>query len=748
MAGLEFQTKMNLAKKRMKGKSMEHAGGKTLLQPFTIANSGSRKLMHAIHRDHVFSLMNGEKAIAETGYEIRYGDLSSSIIQADSDYIVVAKISKFSFSPNHHYWLIVKDVKSNTLDVAERVCYKHITESYGYLCNNEYMDSLNVGSYIPEEQIVQKSIAFDEYNNRRDGVNMLVAYMSLDDNMEDSMNFSESGRKKMDSPLVKPVRIPMNENMIPLNLYGNDKVYKIFPDIGEEIKDSILIALRNEKKEEALYSQSVQRLRQIMTSDERRTLDGRVVDINIYCNNPANLDNLYNQQIKMYYNEQQRYCGEIVRTLMPYKSNGFKFTYALQDLFANAKRVINHNQYIEKRLYSNLIIDITVLEERHLEIGDKASNRYGGKGVVSKFIPDELMPKINGRPIDVILNSFGVYNRENIGQLFEISLTHIGHAILQYIKKGNVTPDEAFEMIFRYLHYVSPEQEEDEREFVASLSEEDKMFFLEDYVNSDAIHFSNRPMSESVSIDTISALYDEFPWITQDKLEVPITGSDGTVRFIPARRTIVAGMQYMFRLKQFAEEKFSATSLSATNLRNENTKSKDSKNFREYYSNTPIRFGNMELNNLNHMGSENVVVNLMIHSVSVQARRLVEQMYTEEPFDIDIKIDSGSRNRGAEIVMTYLKAIGLKITFNKIPKVKKQGIVMKPIKFNMLPGDMNQRNPLVFYPRKINPEEEYQKNKPVEMQNPGMGHFDEDDKRIKPGIWFDGVERKDNGEPV
>ena len=120
--------------------------------------------MHSVHRDHVFPLMVGEKAIIETGYEIRFGDYSSSITRADSDYQVIAKISKFSFAPNHHYWLILKDVRSNKLDVVERISYHHITESYGYLYNNEYMDSLNIGNYIPDNTVVQKSLAFDEYN--------------------------------------------------------------------------------------------------------------------------------------------------------------------------------------------------------------------------------------------------------------------------------------------------------------------------------------------------------------------------------------------------------------------------------------------------------------------------------------------------------------------------------------------------------------------------------------------------------
>ena len=53
--------------------------------------------------------------------------------------------------------------------------------------------------------------------------------------------------------------------------------------------------------------------------------------------------------------------------------------------------------------------------------------------------------------------------------------------------------------------------------------------------------------------------------------------SNGNYRFVKARRNIVVGKEYMFRLKQFAEEKFSATSLSATNIRGENTKSKANK---------------------------------------------------------------------------------------------------------------------------------------------------------------------------
>ena len=65
------------------------------------------------------------------------------------------------------------------------------------------MDSLNVGDYIPNDTIVQKSLAFDEYMNRKDGVNFNVVYMALDDNMEDSIIISDAAASKLTSPLIK-----------------------------------------------------------------------------------------------------------------------------------------------------------------------------------------------------------------------------------------------------------------------------------------------------------------------------------------------------------------------------------------------------------------------------------------------------------------------------------------------------------------------------------------------------------------
>lgn len=709
MAKLDFSDKIKEASESL-GNNLEHMLGKGLIQPFSGSNAGARKIMFSTHVEHVFPLIEGEKAIIETGYEIRFGDYSSSITRADSNYQVIAKISKFSSNPHHHYWLILKDTKEKKLDVVERISYHHITESYGYLYNNEYMDSLNIGDYITEDTIVQKSLAFDEYNNRKDGANFNIVYMALDDNMEDSIIFSDVAANRLTSPLIKPVQIMINDNDIPLNIYGDDKMYKVIPDIGEDIVNAVLIALRKEKKEESYYTQSVDRLRTIIMSDELKQVHGKVIDIDIYCNNPDILENHYYEQLKWYYNELQRYSAEIVRTILPFVSDGYKLSYDLQKLFANAKRVCNHDQYIEKRPFSNIILNVTVLEEKKMEEGDKASNRYGGKGVISNIIPQAMMPRFKGLDgkyeyVDIIFNSSTMINRENVGQTFELSLTHIGNEIVYRIASGKCNLEEAYQMIKTYVQLCSPEQADYMEELKQNMSEEELAFYIESIIDSGSIHLSMRPITDGMTIDKLANIYEAFPWVKQNEIEVPLVSSTGQIRYIKARRPVVIGKQYIFRLKQFAEEKFSVTSLSATNIRNENTKSRSRKDFRELYPNTPIRFGNMETNNMNHAGADIVISNLMIHSLSPQGRRLVEQMYTGDPFKIDIRLDSDSKNRSAEIANTYLKTIGRRLLFIKRRKLKHK-ITISPICFTRDPVI----RPISFVPENLREGFDYEKD--------------------------------------
>lgn len=702
MSSLDFLKQMEISKQRIT--DPDQMAGLDLFQGWSTLTSGSRKILAATQRQQVLALFTPEIPQIMTGYEQRFGDYSSSIIKADREYRCIAKIPKFSFSPDHHYYLICED-DTGEVEVFERVSYHHVTQKYGYLYNCSYMDGLIPGSIIYKDDIIRKSITYDKFNNQCTGVNLNILYMALDQNMEDSIIISDVAAKKLAAPLIKKVNIMINENDIPVNYYGDDTVYKAMPDIGEHTKDAVLMSLRKDKKEDALFMQSVDRLKKLVMSDDTYLLNGTVMDIDIYCNNPENLEYHYNGQFKMYYNEQRRCAQEIISTLTPLVASGKTLTYPLQKLYANSQRIIRGDQYLEKKQFSNTEIEITVLERRELQVGDKVSNRYGGKGVTSKIIPQALMPRCGDEPMDILMNSSTMVNRENPGQLFEMSINFIGTQLLRHIATGKYSIDKSIKMILQFIKDVSPAQHDALKQYVDTMDDEQKAFFLDSMIHDDHINLTVEVMKDPITIDRLDAIYKHFPFIQQLELTVPIKDSNNEIRFIPARRKVVYGKEYVLRLEQYAEEKFSATSLSATNLRGENTKSKASRDYRLLYSNTPIRMGNMEILDLDHLGPDVVIATLLLHSVSPHARKLVEQFSIGDPYSTDIKLDDESVNRQAEEVETYLRAIGLRLKFTKHPKK-----MINPFKQFMYKGNsFTYQSPFIKIPEEYKTEEEKKK---------------------------------------
>ena len=707
--------------------------GKGLQMPFSASNSGSRKLMFGIQLEHRLPLLKPEVPYIQTGYEMEFGKNSSSYVCTDDNLEVVGIVPKFSFNPRHHFYVFAISEDSKTVEVFERKEYKHITENYGYLFDNNRLDNLIVGDTLPKGTVIQKSMAFDEYDNRMDGCNLLTMYNACEDTMEDAIVISESASKKLASPLVKKVNIIINDNDIPLNLYGDDNNYKIFPDIGEESVNSILCGLRREKKEECLYSQSYSRLKELSISDERYTVSGRVVDINIYCNAPDRLDQyMYNAQLKKYYDENIRMSNDIINIIKPYVDEGYKLSYDLQRLYSISKGCVSGKQYFSERVFSNIVLEITLVEEIDVARGDKLSNRYGGKGITAKIKPDALMPRTkSGEVIDVILNMCGVYGRENAGQLFEITLSYICIKILEFINLNILDIDEIVDMYLSLIKIVSPSMYDYTEKFLERLSDEECVDFIAGIcANEKSFYLVIEPVSENMTIDKVEELYKTFDWIKPETVLMPIKDSAGKIRYVDSRRPLVYGYQYIYRLKQYAEEKFSVTSLSATNTKNENSKSKNSNNYKALYSRTPIRFGDMETGNLTHLGAELIVQMLMLYSTSPHARRLTSELLTGDPFDVDIKLDMDSKNRNVEILNAYLKTMGLKLVFKRIPKKKKQAIYIKPMSFY---DEYNEpREPLVMYADGERVDLESIINKLIDQENrkdamkiPAMSFFDE-----------------------
>ena len=679
--GKVFNFEEELAKEIDRISSKEQILGKTLMQPFTANNSGARKTMFCVHIEHSLPLLKPEIPYIQTGYENSFGDHSSSIIQSDDEYEVVGKVVKFLERPNHHYYLITRNTRTNELGVIERVSYNHITETYGYLYNNSVIDVLKVGDTIEKNEVIRRSEAFDEYGNRCDGVNLLATYVAMEKNMEDGIIISESAQKKLGSPLVKKVTVIINDNDIPLNIHGDNDYYKAFPEIGEEIDGDILCCIRRDNNDEALFTQSWENLKRIMISDEKITLKGKVIDIDIYSNSPESLKerSSYEQLLK-YYNEKRRFLSDLTTTVQRCMDiyGCTRMSDDLQKLYSISMKELDEKKYLrDSKIYTGTIIDFIVVEYNYPHIGDKLSNRYGGKGVISMIVPDELMAETEtGEKIDIYFNQATCVNRLNDGQLKEQSLSMISKRIIQYINTGVLDADESLSIILEFLDLVSPSQSNELRDLLETLNYDERDFFLNSIVSEPSIYLSIKPMTESVSLDQLNEIYKRFPWIKQYDLYSPLKDSNGNYRYIKSKRQATCGYLYIYRLKQYAEEKFSVTNLSATNLRNENTRSKANKNYRATHQNTPIRFGDMESGDMSHLGVETFVTALLIYSLSPIARNELEELWTKDPFNINIELGPDCKNRSVEILNAYFKQIGLKLIFEKHEKKK-----LIPIKY-------------------------------------------------------------------
>jgi len=78
-------------------------------------------------------------------------------------------------------------------------------------------------------------------------------------------------------------------------------------------------------------------------------------------------------------------------------------------------------------------ISVHVATNEHMTVGDKLSNRYGGKGIVVSILPNDKMPRTkDGRIADVLFNPTGVGGRQNLGQIYE---TAIGKVVEKTGKK-------------------------------------------------------------------------------------------------------------------------------------------------------------------------------------------------------------------------------------------------------------------------------------------------------------------------
>lgn len=541
-----------------------------------------RSVMEARHTSQRVVLDQPEFAHLFTGAENPFGQRSSFNHKADDDYEITKIFKKFKDFDTSEIVYFMRNVHTGRYkcEIFEAGAHNNV-EKYGFKMIN-YMTNKHEGDYVPKGTILQQSSSYVD-DNYCAGLNARIMYTVLPQLTEDSLIVSDEFAKRAAYNMVDIIKVKLSKNSFMLNTYGDDSLYKSFPNVGEYIKNDVLLSIRENSmvssKQEAKFSH---------INDQDKISHGVVVDIDVYSNNETENDqlNYYWKCCQDYYNDIYTYISMIVQDKSQ-DDNG------ILDLYHRAEKYISEAKWVSKEHILDTVIIFKVLQRQEIKVGQKVVGRYGNKSVISKIIPAHLMPKTDdGRPVDMLANGLSINNRIIFFALYESTITFMCERLHQYTLKclsEGMSNDEVMVPIVDFCKMFNTLWGEE----VDRLYHENPIEGIED-IKQNGIYIHIPPLGEQSTRDAILEAYDKYPHIfTKYKVFAKLRH-----RWIQLKGEHAIGYQYTWVLKQEPSKAMSAVSTGRTTLYDQPVKTKAfNKNNARHYSDNPIKFGEYDTYN-------------------------------------------------------------------------------------------------------------------------------------------------------
>lgn len=371
----KFNLKEELVKADEKYSGSTSLVGMSSLTQARYINS-TRTQMFTSHLKQFLNLTNPEFPRVFTNAENVVGKYSSAYKKTKAELEVVAKIEKYGdiLEKPYIYHLFVFDKKKEKYRVITRKeVEENLTEDFSFHYNNESIDKYTVGDTIPKGEVLYKSDSYDENMNYRYGTNATVIYCLNPFTSEDAAEISESFSKKMTTVKTKTISWGLNNNDLPLNMYGEGNEYKPYPDIGEPVS-GLFGASRSQYNDQLLFDFKDGNLKTIKDSDRTIWYRGKgiVIDYEIYCNNPDIEENSFNSQIMKYLKSQKKYYKEILKVTKKIIKSGKPYEREIDYLYKRSKEFLDDDKkWKDESVFGNLQIRATVAEFKPLKKGQK-----------------------------------------------------------------------------------------------------------------------------------------------------------------------------------------------------------------------------------------------------------------------------------------------------------------------------------------------------------------------------------------
>jgi len=273
-----------------------------------------------------------------------------------------------------------------------------------------------------------------------------------------------------------------------------------------------------------------------------------ITDVNVYANDWNEEFQQFNHWVKKKIETQKIYQDKVssmIRSTVSKDLANDIIREKLLDKFGNEGNYKSKGERI-----NGVYVEIFGLYTRPIMVGDKIGNRHGNKGVVSRIVPHEMMPKLpDGRHAEVIINPLGIPSRMNIGQVFEIHLT----MALENLKNNALAMPEEQRRDY-LLNFIKIIDNTKDNWYYLQFEEQTKNVKIDEKFIEELVLI--QPPFESVSRRMVGKAmkYTNTPY----KFDVflPEFGSQ-TVK------PVTAGYLYFFRMVHIAENRLAARGIGA-----------------------------------------------------------------------------------------------------------------------------------------------------------------------------------------
>jgi hypothetical protein len=409
-------------------------------------DSSARVQMMGSHLSQALPVIGCEPRRLLTGMEREFGRATFDIrIPVDAEIVQVVQkfpptIGQGGIKKNPTTSVVYMDTNTKVFDILEFDHYHCMHQHFGfnYVFTKE-MKRLVPGAHISANTILAHSPTLDEQGNYRIGLNAKIAQISLPGIIEDGFIASESFCERNTTRCIEKRDCSWGKNWYPLNLYGDEKNYKPFPDIGDRIReDGLIFAIRRVPQEDdiilAPLEMSGEALREVNYFFDRCEYGhpGAIVtNITVRHDDRQNPPTPPGMEVqaKKYYQAEASYHQAILdcyQKLWHRHRDHLMISPKFQAMLREAKMYLpcpirsKSTQMYQLQPLDDWRVDLVYEYDFVPTVGSKLTGLHGDKGVICQVWPDEDMPvDAWGNRAELIAPALSTMDRMNIGRPIE-----------------------------------------------------------------------------------------------------------------------------------------------------------------------------------------------------------------------------------------------------------------------------------------------------------------------------------------